>query len=247
MILGLIRSHLADGVVYQSKFAKEWWERVRGRLPRPTWVVYNGVDLNLFTPSGPNKRPDDYCRLLLVEGRLGGGYEIGLEMAVRLAERLAQSLEKESRQRVELIIVGRVDKKTSEHWRREAHIPIHFAGEVAQSNIPEIDRSAHLLYSADLNAACPNSVIEALACGLPVISFDTGAIPELVGYDAGKVVPYGGNPWRLDPPDLDALSQAALAVMLEYGKYRQGARNQAEALFSLDKMVEGYLQALQEG
>lgn len=48
-------------------------------------------------------------------------------------------------------------------------------------------------------------VAEALACGLPVVSTRTGAIPELVGEDAGLVVP---------PGDVNAL-QSALRRLFE--------------------------------
>jgi glycosyltransferase involved in cell wall biosynthesis len=101
-----------------------------------------------------------------------------------------------------------------------------------------------LLYSSDVNAACPNSVIEALACGLPVLSFDTGALSELVKDDAGRVVPYGGDPWRLDPPDVPALSQAALEILREQDRFRQGARRRAEEAFGLDAMLDAYLEVL---
>jgi glycosyltransferase involved in cell wall biosynthesis len=242
MILSVIRTRLADGVIYQSQFAQEWWERVHGSLSTPAWVVYNGVDLDLFSPDGSNERPIDRYRLLLVEGRLGGGYEIGIETAVQLAEGLQQ----DRRQDIEVMIVGRVDKTIADRWQRDAQVPLHFTGVVSQSSIPSIDRSAHLLYSADINAACPNSVIEAMACGLPVVGFDTGAIPELVNEEAGRVVPYGGNPWSLDPPDLEALSLATREILLERERYSAGARARAEALFGLDRMVEGYLQALSE-
>ena len=46
--------------------------------------------------------------------------------------------------------------------------------------------------------------MEALACGMPVVSFDTGALPELVTQDAGRVVAYGADAWRLEPPDIAA-------------------------------------------
>ncbi len=95
-----------------------------------------------------------------------------------------------------------------------------------------------------MNAACPNSVIEALACGLPVVSFDTGALPELVTSDAGRMATYGGDPWELDPPDVAALAQAAAEVLQNQAKLRLGARRQAEQAFGLDKMVDEYLQVL---
>ncbi len=110
--------------------------------------------------------------------------------------------------------------------------------------IPALDRSAHLLYSADLNAACPNSVIEALACGLPVAAFATGALPELVTGDSGRLVPYGGDPWKLDKPDIPALAQAAAEILQDQARFRMAARQRAEEAFGLDTMVDRYLDVL---
>jgi len=110
--------------------------------------------------------------------------------------------------------------------------------------VPALDRSAHVLFSADLNAACPNAVVEALACGLPVVAFDTGALPELIQNDAGRVVPYGSNYWNLEPPDIPALATAAAHILTNQEHYRAAARAHAAANFGLDAMVEQYLEAL---
>jgi glycosyltransferase involved in cell wall biosynthesis len=127
-----------------------------------------------------------------------------------------------------------------------APIHIHWAGLVPRQEIPPIDRSAHLYYSADVNAACPNSVIEALACGLPVVAFDTGALPELVTGSSGRIVAYGGDPWRLDPPDIPALVQGSEEVLIGQAEFRPAARERAEKLFGLDQMVNAYLAQLTE-
>ena len=105
-------------------------------------------------------------------------------------------------------------------------------------------RGADLLFSADLNAACPNSVIEALACGLPVLSFDTGSLKELVIGDSGRVVPYGGNPWNIEPPDVQSLADAAVEILRDQPRFRKSAREQAEKNLGLDKMVDAYLKVL---
>jgi len=176
----------------------------------------------------------------MIEGILGGGYEIGIEHAVGLAERLAGEVGRS----VELMVVGRVAPALRERVEHSPEVLLSWVGSVPRDRIPEIDRSAHLLYSADLNAACPNSVIEALACGLPVVAFETGALPELVKEDAGRLSPYGGDPWKLDPPDVDRLAQAALEVLGDQPRFRANARMRAEACLGLERMVEGYLAAL---
>jgi glycosyltransferase involved in cell wall biosynthesis len=89
-------------------------------------------------------------------------------------------------------------------------------------------------------------VIEALACGLPVAAFDTGALKELVRGDAGRLVPYGGDPWRLDRPDLPALARASAEILQDQPRFRKAARAQAESALGLDQMVAGYLSVLFE-
>lgn len=173
-----------------------------------------------------------------------GGYELGLEVAVSLAEGLNNAHSRHLGKPVELMVAGRVSPEVQARWEAYSGVRVRWAGLVPGDRIPEIDRSAHLLYSADVNPACPNSVIEALACGLPVLSFDTGALPELVTGDAGRLVPYGGDPWQLERPDIAALSQAALEILAEGERFRQAARQRAEAVFGLERTVVGYLAAL---
>ena len=242
-ILRLIRSRIATKIVYQSDFARDWWEREHGPTRVPAWVIYNGVDLELYNPNGLHSRPEHAWRVLLVEGRLAGGYEVGLETAVGLVQRMQAFRSRP----VELVVAGEVAPSLQMYWQNQAHISIRFMGQVAPEQIPEVDRSAHLLYSADIHAACPNSVVEALACGLPVAAFDTGALSELVTQDAGKIVPYGGDPWRLDPPDLESLASASLEILVEQDRFRPAARARAEATLGLDRMVEAYLEVLLPG
>ncbi len=244
LLLTVIRQRIANRIVYQSEFSKEWWERARGPTPIPNSVVHNGVDLAMYSPTGAGQRPENRYRILMVEGSLMGGYEMGLEVGLKLAERLNDAHSHISGREVELMIVGRVDPSTKARWDRRAQVQLTWSGTVHADQIPSIDRSAHILFSADLNPACPNSVIEALACGLPVLAFDTGALSELVSEEAGRIVPYGGDPWKLAPPDVEALSIAGLEILTDQQRFRIGARAQAETAFGLERMVTSYLQAL---
>jgi glycosyltransferase involved in cell wall biosynthesis len=235
-IIAHIRRRVADRIIYQSCFVQDWWQECYGDPGKPTFVIHNGVDLSLYNPRGPGDLPKDTYRLLLVEGRLGGGYHMGLENAVELTHQLIvrHSLP------VSLRVVGEAPERLKKRVTQTARIPIEWRGVVQRDEIPELDRSAHALFSADLNAACPNAVIEALACGLPVVSFDTGALKELIPTGAGQLTAYGGDVWRLDKPDVTRLADASLDVLKHNAGYRRAARTHAEKFFSLDRMVESY-------
>ena len=77
---------------------------------------------------------------------------------------------------------------------------VHFTGALAQSEVALWIRAAHLLCLPSLNEGTPNVVVEALACGVPVVASDVGGIAALLRQgDTGLLVP---------PNDVPALAEA---------------------------------------
>lgn len=239
-ILSFIRRNIATDIIYQSEFSRRWWEDGYGKTSAPSTIIHNGIDLNVYSPLG--RIANSTYKLLIVEGSLGGGYDMGLDNAVGLAEALKNRFNLP----VELTVVGKISEEHRKRVEAQSHIPMQWMGSVLRERIPEIMQSAHLFFSADLHPACPNSVIEALACGLPVVAFDTGAVKELIIGDAGRVVSYGSNSWNIEQPDIPALAQAALEILKDQPKFSKAARAHAEYALSLDKMVDAYLNVLLE-
>ena len=83
-------------------------------------------------------------------------------------------------------------------------ISCDFAGEADAATLPGHYHSADVFVLATLYEGYGMAVAEALARGLPVVSTRTGAIAELVGDEAGLVVP---------PGDVTALSHALSQVL----------------------------------
>lgn len=229
-LMRFIRRFFADHVVYQSIFVRDWWHESFGRTACADSVIHNGVDLSTF-------HPDQHARLeekslLCVEGNLHAD-SASFHTLECLAKRLfAQGTISRT------VVYGHIaDLPASQLSGIEG---IELRGAVARSGIHKVFANGVYL-SLDVNAACPNTVIEALASGIPVIGFDTGALRELVSPEAGIVVPYDGDPWKLQVPDVSGLERAARQVLARWDEFSKGARALAERKFGLDRMVDSYL------
>jgi len=235
------RKYLADHIIYQSQFVVRRWEQVYGPVSAPHTVIHNGIDLTVFSPDGEAEKTGGRLRILVIEGSYGGGYDLGvkfvLDMAAGVEERFQIPLE--------VVLVGRVTDSVREKWTSYTRVPVSWLGIVPRETLPALLRSAALFFSVDLNPACPNTVIEALACGLPVLAFDTGALREMIIGDAGRIVPYHGDPWKLEMPPTDGLVDAAAEILHDPPRFRAGARARAEAAFDLKGMVRKYMKVLE--
>ena len=242
LLLAFIRRYLAERVVYQSQFSKDWWFSEYRQIPGDERVVYNGVDVSTYSPGDISLKPVGRTRILVVEGNVGWGHEYGISNSYHLGQKLMEATGKP----VELLIAGSVPIEAQTIWVGEGNLSVQYLGVLPREEVIPLYRSSHMIFPVELNASCPNSVIEAMSCGCPVIGFSTGSIPELVGEEAGVCVSYGSNHWNLEPPDISALAEAACKVLEHQEHYSSSACRRAGRLFSVETMVEGYLKAIND-
>jgi glycosyltransferase involved in cell wall biosynthesis len=83
---------------------------------------------------------------------------------------------------------------------------------VPHEQLPQWLVAADLFVLPTLAEGCPNAVVEAMACGLPIVSSDIAALRETVGE---------GNGILVDPLDVSALSRAIATVLSDAGQRAQ--------------------------
>lgn len=224
---------MADHVFYQSAFCKRTADRFVGP-PRATWeVLHNAVDVTVFTPApAGGARP----LTLLLSGSQDAWYRF--EAAVRtLAELRRRGVE------MRLIVAGRLGWRTdpavaraeAERLFGEAAVGdrVELVGRYTQADAPALYRRADLLLHTKYNDPCPSVVVEALACGLPVVYSASGGVPELVG-DAGEGVPAEESFDRDHPPAPAALADAVERVVGARARLADRARARAVGRLNLD-------------
>jgi glycosyltransferase involved in cell wall biosynthesis len=99
---------------------------------------------------------------------------------------------------------------------------IHVGRIVEQERLARLYAAADVLVAPFIEDNLPNVVLEALACGTPVVAFAAGGIPDAVEHQRnGMLVPVGdadalsdGIAWALDPVRKPALDAAARATAL---------------------------------
>lgn len=214
-------------------------ERV-GVPPAKVVQIYNGVDTARFAPARSGRRPIEGCPFQGSGDWLVG--TVGRMEAVKDQTNLARAfvralrLHPGGRQRMRLVLVGdgslrpRVEAILDEAGAREL---AWFAGE--RSDVVPLLQGLDCFVLPSLAEGVSNTILEAMACGLPVVATRVGANGELVeGGVTGSLVPAA---------DSDALAGAIVAYFADAAlaaRHGAAARLRAVGRFSLERMVERY-------
>jgi glycosyltransferase involved in cell wall biosynthesis len=216
----------ADHVLYQSEFCKLSADTFLG-TPRGSWeVLYNAVDVEQFTPGA---EPSARGPVLLLGGDQTQAYR--LELALRTLALLPDA---------RLVVSGRlVSDPAPLLGKLGLASRVEFTGRYAQRDAPAVFRRAHLLLHTKVRDPCPSAVIEAMACGLPVVYPASGGTVELVGDEAGIGVPHPDDNWERDqPPSPEALAEAVTRVLADRDRYAGAARRRAAERFPLGRWLD---------
>lgn len=131
-------------------------------------VIYNGVDTNEFAPI--ENKPKNDKLILISTGRLIArkGYNFLIEAIANLLQ-------------VELWLIGEGNLKNElELQAKTLNAQIKFLGKKEHHEIPKYLKQADIFVLPSLNEGMSNSILEAMACGLPIIATDTGGSAELI-------------------------------------------------------------------
>lgn len=225
----------ADYIIYQSRFCEVGAERYLSPPDVPHEIIYNPVDTRLFTPDACSEKPDNLTLLLG-----GNQYEkYRLELALKTLKSLHRRVPD-----AKLIVTGKLwlPYDESRTWTKKVLMEmdlvdhITFTGVYAQKDAPLIFSKAHVLLHTKYADSSPGLVLEALACGLPVVYVGNGGVPELVG-DSGIGVSVEHSWETINLPEPGKLANAVLQVYSRCREYSEIARQRALEQFSLEKFI----------
>jgi glycosyltransferase involved in cell wall biosynthesis len=181
-------------------------DHLSGQLERSIDRVSKGVDAERFRPDGPTLREALHLkgrRVVIAVARLVPIKNVRLLIDAMAILRARLSA-------IHLLIVG--DGPAGRALRSRAieldlADSVTFAGSVPHSQTPAFYRAADVFaLSSDFDNS-PNAVLEAMACGLPVVATDVGGVREFVAEPAGGAI--------VPPGDAQALAQALEGYLLQ--------------------------------
>jgi glycosyltransferase involved in cell wall biosynthesis len=153
----------------------DWARRaVEREAPRARVITHHpGIDLDRYRPAPRRER--ERPRVLFVGGRFAA--KGGDDLLAALGERLGRELD------LDLVTPAPVPARAGVRVHRLA---------ASDPELLDLYQQADVLCLPTYGDACPWAVLEAMACGTPVISTPIGGIPDLLDRDrAGVLVPYG--------------------------------------------------------
>lgn len=203
----------ADATIMQSQFSKQSHDQLGLGLRNPV-VIANAADAGLFSPPTVAVQGSDLHRrkVRIISTSWSDNPNKGADVYGWLDQHLDFS-------RYEYTFAGRINIELKH---------INVVSPLPSAELAKLLRKHDLFLAASLRDPCSNSLIEALACGLPVIYRKSGGHPELVnngglGFDTPEQIPFlldqlvaGYDCFRAQLPQrqIREVAQAYLSVML---------------------------------
>ncbi|MGK5023179.1 glycosyltransferase [Janthinobacterium sp. RB2R34] len=187
----------ADVIAVPSRFLQEIFEQ----CGHTAHIVPNLVDLRRFTPVQIERKNKD--PVILVARHLQALYDNA--SAVR-----AFAIVRAAYPGARLVLAGDGPERAAlEALARDLNVTqaLTFAGHVANAAMPALYQSSTIVLNPSLADNMPISVLEALACGVPVVSTNVGGIPALLQHGVTGLL--------VSPGDAPAMAQAMLALLRE--------------------------------
>jgi glycosyltransferase involved in cell wall biosynthesis len=199
----------------------------------PIQVIPNAIDLTRFTPLLSWEKEEDEIVTLLFVGRLikFKNVETLLETAALVKEQTTTPF------RLEIVGDG-VERPNLEEQAVDLGLgsTVKFRGWVDRDAIAPHYQTADVFVTATIWEGMPNTVLEAMACGLPIVASEVQGCEDLVQH--------GKNGYLVPVKDAAAMAEAVLQLIdNEFERRRMGrqSRTIVERTFAWDRIAKEYV------
>ncbi len=224
-----------------SKDLESWLHHSIGVKQAKIRQLYNGVDVNKFSPREVTKHkiPDKYfvgqdVKIIGTVGRISGEKD---QFSLVLAMAEVFKRQPELTNVLRLIIIGDGPLFSElEQLVREKGLQDYIWLAGARDDIPELFNEMKLFILPSLGEGISNTILEAMASGLPVIATNVGGNPELVIEGKTGTLVQPKMPDELADKIIEFHQQPYL-----FSEYGRAAKKRIEKEFSLDAMVRRYI------
>ncbi len=234
-------SPVVNGYIAVSEDLARWLVSTVGVDADRVAQIYNGVDIHRFHPRTEPRAalgPENFAPPgTFVIGTVGRMQEVKDQLTlVRAFLRLLER-EPNGSDVLRLAVIGegplREEAKRLLRLANSEHLA-WLPGE--RADIPELMREFDLFVLPSLREGISNTILEAMASGLPVVATRVGGNPELVEEgETGMLVPPAG------PDDMAAAIRRYAGDAGMVKSHGLAGRRRADTRFSMDAMVNGYL------
>lgn len=214
----------ANRVIAVSHHVKGQIVRHLGVHEGKVGVIYGGIDHKLYMPVNDCKRLEK----VRARYRLDNEYilYVGSHQPRKNIRRLLSAYYgSDAMKEHDLVLTGRIDGRRADLYSSPMESGIgervRFLGEVPEEDLPALYSMAALFVFPSLNEGFGLPPLEAMACGTPVVTSNTTALPEVAGDAAVMVDPTDAGQIR-DAIDTVLGSRALREELREKGLIRAG-------------------------
>jgi glycosyltransferase involved in cell wall biosynthesis len=229
----------ADEVVAVSDHLRREIANLYPRFARKVRTVHEGVNLDSFrihTQAERREKPE--VPYLLFVSTL-----FPYKRADQAVRAFARVINREGRKDLRLKLAGKDPGEESQRLKQIAHDHgvydrVDVLGVVSHDEMPKLYRGAEAFLFPSTVETFGLPVLEAMACGTPVIASDRMSVPEIVG-DAGLIV---------DPDDTSALTDAICRLLEDeslWEELREAGKERAQH-FTWERTARGVWKALED-
>lgn len=233
----LIGAKMAKGVIFQSHFSKILFEEILGYKPSNQIIIHNGSNLDVFKKSDGqsirhslNIPNNSFVFVTSAKWRVHKRLKYIIDSFVDFKKRHPEC-------RPYLLVIGETEDLNIED--------VIFLQRIDNNKLPIYFSAAdvYLFYSWLDN--CPNSVVEAILCGLPTICTNQGGTHELVEKSHGGIVVDADEKFlfkevELYNPPIPNMQRIATAMDEMYSNYHRYARRIQRGVFDIDYVSREY-------